>query len=270
MCERETDTTAGRPERGFALVLSILTLTLLTFLGLTLALSTSTEVQIAANYRWSQQALYNAEAGIDVARQALQGMEWRDTLLPPRRTRREMRWTAQRGVPSNPYGSRSGPNGEPSRDFEMADCDKAVDQGQGYIGRGIVLDSTAFAEPMQNLSTFSGQALNGTFTVWVRRPLLWSPAENTWVDSDDDDSLVLTAEGTAPYAGASAVSGLAFGHRAVRYVQVTITRNDPTECDPPPETGPIGGEIDPCSTAPPPEGPTARAEAAGDPRAPID
>ena len=55
-------------ERGFALVLAILSLMLLTFLGLTLATTTSTELQIATNYRWSQQALYNAEAGIESAR----------------------------------------------------------------------------------------------------------------------------------------------------------------------------------------------------------
>src|SRR5262249_1111523 len=152
----------------------------------------------------------------------------------------------QGGIPRNPYGSRNGPNGEPSRDFEMADCDKAVDQGQGYIGRGIVLDSAAFADPMQNVSTFSGQVLDGPFTVCVRRPLVWSPTENSWVDSADDDSMVLTAEGTAPYAGPAAISGLAFAHRAVRYLQMTITRKEPTDCDEPPETGPVSGEIDPC------------------------
>ena len=57
-----------RGERGFALILAILSLMLLTFLGLTLATTTSTELQIATNYRWSQQALYNAEAGLEAAR----------------------------------------------------------------------------------------------------------------------------------------------------------------------------------------------------------
>ena len=50
-------------EGGFALILAILALLLLTFLGLTLAATTSTELQIATNYRWSQQALYNARSG---------------------------------------------------------------------------------------------------------------------------------------------------------------------------------------------------------------
>ena len=47
----------ARGESGFALVLAILSLMLLTFLGLTLATTTSTELQIATNYRWSQQAV---------------------------------------------------------------------------------------------------------------------------------------------------------------------------------------------------------------------
>ena len=63
--------TEGRGQRrqaGFALILAILSLMLLTFLGLTLAATTSTELQIATNYRWSQQALYNAEAGLEAAK----------------------------------------------------------------------------------------------------------------------------------------------------------------------------------------------------------
>ena len=55
-------------QAGFALILAILSLMLLTFLGLTLAATTSTELQIATNYRWSQQALYNAEAGLEAAK----------------------------------------------------------------------------------------------------------------------------------------------------------------------------------------------------------
>jgi Tfp pilus assembly protein PilX len=50
-------TTNRRTESGFALILAILALLLLTFLGLTLTATTSTEMQIANNYRYAQQAL---------------------------------------------------------------------------------------------------------------------------------------------------------------------------------------------------------------------
>ena len=59
----------------------------LTFLGLTLAATTSTELQIATNYRWGQQATYNAEAGIEVAKIYLRAVpnDWA-TILPKART----------------------------------------------------------------------------------------------------------------------------------------------------------------------------------------
>ena len=80
-----------RGERGFALVLAILSLMLLTFLGLTMATTTSTELQIATNYRWSQQALYNAEAGLEAARIVLSNVadvttQWRRSCPPARTT----------------------------------------------------------------------------------------------------------------------------------------------------------------------------------------
>src|SRR5216683_6005882 len=83
------DVTNGRPatgESGFALILAILALMLLTTLGLALAAITSTELQIATNYRWSQQALYNAEAGVEVGKIILRSVQpdWA-AVLPPAR-----------------------------------------------------------------------------------------------------------------------------------------------------------------------------------------
>ena len=92
-------------------------LMLLTFLGLTLAATTSTELQIATNYRWSQQALYNAEAGIEAGKIILRNIpsaiSW-DTILP----------TVQRGAlgtrptpsPLRPPWRRSLPRARSSHD----------------------------------------------------------------------------------------------------------------------------------------------------------
>ena len=68
-------------QSGFALILAIMCLLLLTFLGLTLAASTTTELQIATNYRWSEQAFYNAEAGLEVAKAYLKVLNV-NTLVP--------------------------------------------------------------------------------------------------------------------------------------------------------------------------------------------
>ncbi len=192
-----------REERGFALVLAILSLMLLTFLGLTMATTTSTELQIATNYRWSQQALYNAEAGLEAARIVLSGVadvgtQW-STSLPTARTA----WWALDAAPS--------PGTPAGRDFYMASCDR-----RGGMGYGLVLvDGTIRYE---NVSTFAGESIGGAFTLWVRRDLL---VDNAGQFSDDtrNDALVIVSEGVAPYSGA----GDAFT-RARQAVRVLETR----------------------------------------------
>lgn len=184
-------------ERGFALVLAILSLMLLTFLGLTLATTTSTELQIATNYRWSQQALYNAEAGLEAARIVLSNSanitsQWLP-VLPARRT-----------SPATWYeGSAPPPVEAPTgRDFEKVGCDT-----RGGIGYGLVLnDGTTRYERVSAFDPTGsgvGQTLNGAFTIWVRRPLL---VDDTGQFSDgppvgQDDTLVIVSEGVAPYVG---------------------------------------------------------------------
>jgi PilX N-terminal len=185
-------------ERGFALVLAILSLMLLTFLGLTLATTTSTELQIATNYRWSQQALYNAEAGLEAARIVLSGVAdptngW-EAQLPKSRTGQ---WLD---------GSAPGPDSADvpaGRDFEMEDCDT-----RGGVGYGKVLVDTATppVDPSttryEAVSSFMNESLNGAFTIWVRRAL--DVAEDGQLsDSTHNENLVVVSEGVAPFVGPS-------------------------------------------------------------------
>lgn len=58
-------------ERGVALVVTLMTLLLLTALGLALVMTTQTETLIEGNYRNGQEALYAADAGIERAMQDL-------------------------------------------------------------------------------------------------------------------------------------------------------------------------------------------------------
>jgi hypothetical protein len=181
-------------EQGFALVLAILSLMLLTFLGLTLATTTSTELQIATNYRWSQQALYNAEAGLEAARIVLSTVAddsayWQ-AQLPALRTGPP--WRESYAPPHEAAAA--------TRDFEKDGCDD-----RGGMGYGRVLsDGTTLYE---NVSVFpatgpGGQALNGAFTIWIRRPLQVSNA-GEYSDVTGNDKVVVVAEGVAPYAGAA-------------------------------------------------------------------
>jgi PilX N-terminal len=222
-------------ETGFALILAILALLLLTFLGLTLAVSTSTELQIAQNYRWSRQALYNAEAGVEIGKSALRGIDW-STVLPAARTFPDPNptlpdtggWIGNEPNPTQGKGGATAPLanpdawGNPSRNFENYQCDLRS-QGMGY---GVVLDDGTTT--YQYLTTYLGQNLNGAVTLWVRR-LLRPNTDGTFEDYAENSALVLVSEGVAPYAGGTASSAFARSRQAVQVIEVVLSGNAATD-----------------------------------------
>jgi hypothetical protein len=211
---------AARKQAGFALVVAILALMLLTFIGLALAATTSTELQIATNYRWSQQALYNAEAGLQAGKLLLMNMDWVN-ILPPYRAGP---WTL--ASTANPVAVRSRVDafGNPSRNFSFAGCDAR----HNGMGAGAVLDDGGAAGPFQNVTTLLGVNLNGSVTLWVKRPVVVTGANIA--DNPANDVLILTAEGTAPYSGAQANLAMARANRASRLIEVALTSAEPQEC----------------------------------------
>ena len=218
-----------RHEQGFALILAILALMLLTFLGLTLATTTSTELRIATNYRWNTQALYNAEAGIEAGKRILQTLSWLQ-VLPAKRL---PDWTPDATLPlaapvtSSPIIGLVG-----TRNFEMGDCDRL---GNG-IGYGAILNDGT--NTFENVTIVPGltaaPALNGAFTLWVRRPVVRGAAAGTYADDDNgglNDTMVLTAEGIAPYSGAAS-SALTRSNLARRIIEVSVRKQDqPAPCE---------------------------------------
>ena len=203
-----------RGQDGFALLLAIMSLLILTFLGLTLTVTTSTELQIATNYRWGQQAYYNAEAGIEAGKALLRNIDW-DTILWTPRT---VDWMPPNGNPPVVGAGRPDEWGNPARTFEMGLCDERG----AHAGYGVVLDDGTAAGPYQYKSTIFGQDLNGAFTLWVRRRLISGPGG--FKDSTANDQLVLTAEGVAPFHGGSATSAFGQANRAVRVLEFEIGR----------------------------------------------
>ena len=248
---------AGAPQRedGFALILAILALMLMTFLGLTLATSTSTELQIATNYRWSQQAYYNAEAGIEYGKSLLRNMNW-SLLLPsprmggsencaadPSRAGFKCWFLNSKTAPYFPETPPAEPppydrpdaHGNPSRNFENAQCD-VFGGGMGY---GVVLDDGGGYGPYQNVTNIPGvPALNGSFTLWIRRDQV-PDADGSFTDAPEgnDLDLVLTSEGTAPYTGETSALAFTQQNRAVKTLQATLTRSLGTPC------GTRGGQV---------------------------
>ena len=81
MSRRETWTLGDSNEYGVALVIVMMTMTLLTALGTALTLATITETAIAANYRDAAEALYAAEGSVEFVMQELaDSPDWSDVL----------------------------------------------------------------------------------------------------------------------------------------------------------------------------------------------
>ena len=221
---------AAAGESGFALILAILALMLLTMLGLALATTTSTELQIATNYRWSQQALYNAEAGVEVGKIILRSVQpdW-TAVLPgarcPTCSPSVATWTGTTspsvaGGGATALYSRADTWGNVTRNYESWNCDQ---KGNG-MGYGVVLDDGTANAPYQYVSTAIGQNLNGAFTLWVRRPLDFRSDAQLDDYSADNDNVVLVSEGIAPFSGGNITTGFGTANRAVQLIEVTLAR----------------------------------------------
>jgi hypothetical protein len=230
---------ASKNESGFALILAILALMLLTFLGLTLVTTTSTELQIATNYRWSQQALYNAEAGVEAAKIMLRTINWAATLPAARPIATVPPWNGST-TPLVMGGGVVAPNaradawGNPSRNFENWQCDRRSN-GVGY---GVVLDDGGALGAQQFRTTLLGSNIAGAVTLWIRRPTVQrmdGTLKDLSIDEDpvDGNSLViLTAEGTAPYTGGTTMMASSAANKAVQVVEVVLRAQSTTTTSP--------------------------------------
>jgi hypothetical protein len=235
MKQKSTET-----QEGFALILALLALVLLTSLGLTLAANTSTEVQIAINHRWSEQARYNSEAGLAFGKRLLANLNW-NAIVPPARD--SAPWDPPSGSVSNQTVatgaplSRADAYGNASRNFEGYSCD-AKGVGQGY---GVILDDGTAGGPYQNISNVGGFPLNGAFTLWVRRPQRYESEDPDdplkLQDYDWDDSpttapaIILVSEGIAPFSGAALTTTYAQANRASYISETLVVKGTSTPQD---------------------------------------
>jgi hypothetical protein len=222
---------------------------LLTFLGLTLATTTSTELQIATNFRWSQQALYNAEAGLEASKLLLSNVaiangNWQNIVPAPRPL---PGWTVFTGQNLGDPPAAS-PTGASLRDYERNNCND-----RARVGYGVVLrapnPTTGAATRWENVSSFMTQTINGAFTIWVRREVT---ADNTGAFIDDQaqtpTNLVVTAEGVAPFPGAA--NAFTRANQATRIIEQTysLAIGDPCQRQGTQEgAGPTGENFDSCS-----------------------
>jgi hypothetical protein len=210
-------------EKGSAFVISIMVLFVLTVLGMALMLTTTTEKDIAVNYRWGEQAFFNADAALEYGKNILGSYALRDgnfqAVLPPARADATVPdatapWGANRPDPGS-----CDPTAAGCRDYQYF-VDQCPTGGGGpcvriYIGRVLPRpDGSLVQYDFRNAGgdvpgDLDGDGnpapeLDGTATVWVRRPVVGARDYGVPDAANPNglhDRVILTAEGTAPAAG---------------------------------------------------------------------
>lgn len=213
-----TPSSSAAGERGSAFVISILVLFVLSVLGLALMLTTTTETDISINYRWGEMAFFNADAALEYGKNILAAYQLLDgdfkNALP------QPRGPAGMGpcTPTDLFCGRpvdatacADPTADGCRDYQYF-----IDERDGtriFIGR-VLRDPTTNEEVQFDFRVpdagirgdIDGDGeidIDGTITIWVRRPL---EGDSDYGYDDDGvlleglahDIAILTAEGTAP------------------------------------------------------------------------
>lgn len=213
-------------EQGVALIIALLSMLLLTALGMALTLTTSTEGRIAYNYRDGVEALYAADAAIErVMQDVLTVPDWNNMT----------NGTATSAFTDGPPGDRTLPDGTTLN----------LLQATAYVRCGKLSCSTADLDaytperpwgennprwqlyahgPMREMLPTDTVNSNMYVVVWIAD----DPAENDNNPLVDGD----TTNGENPGRGVLAMLAHAYGPSGVRRViEVTIARTDTTEME---------------------------------------
>jgi hypothetical protein len=215
-----------REERGAALVIALMSMLLLTALGLSLVLTTTSETMIAGNYREGQEALYAADAGLERAMQDLLTVaDWNEVLRGQ---------TTSAFIDGGPDGLRTLPNGAelaPLQVANMANCGKlsgcsaseliARTLERPWAANNPVFQPYAYG-PIEDLLPTA--TINSRFYVVVL--VGDDPSEN------DGDPLTDGVALTNPGRGVLTLRAEAFGPRGARKViEATVARTDSAELE---------------------------------------
>lgn len=226
-------------DEGSAFVISILVLFVLSVLGMALMLTTATEKDIAINYRWGEQAFFNADAALEYGKNVLAAhlLENADfsQVLPPARTDVTVSDATAPYGDAIPDPGACDPASPGCRDYQyfVDNCPTTgTDCVRVYIGRVLQRTDGTLAQydfrlpgasVAGDLDADGTPDLEGTTTLWVRRPIIGTQdygAPTAAVPSGRHDRAILTAEGTAPGAmGAGAGRPV-----SVRRLEMTVRR----------------------------------------------
>ncbi len=197
---------------GSAFVISILVLFVLSVLGLALMLTTTTEKDIAINHRWGEQAFFNADAALEYGKNVLASYALLNSdftaILPQARPDATVPNSAAAWGTAVPPDAACNPSTAGCRDYQYF-IDQCQPGGAGpctrtYIGRVLrrqdgtqaMWDFRAPGGTPGDLDNDGTADIEGTYTLWVRRPVVGSRDYGSL--PNEDDKVILTAEGTAP------------------------------------------------------------------------
>jgi hypothetical protein len=230
----------GRAEEGSAFVISILILFVLSVLGMALMLTTTTEKDIAVNYRWGEQAFFNADAALEYGKNVLGDYLLRDgdfeQVLPPARPDATVPDASAPWGTARPDPGSCDPTTPGCRDYQyfVDHCPPGAPGPCVRVYIGTVLRRTDDTPVQYDFRLPDGVLpgdvdgdnnvdLEGTVTLWVRRPVVGTRDYGA-IDGTNPfglhDRVILTAEGTAPGAmGAGAGRPV-----SLRRLEMTVRR----------------------------------------------
>jgi hypothetical protein len=230
----------GLSQSGSAFVISILVLFVLSVLGIALMLTTTTEKDIAINYRWGEQAFFNADAALEYGKNVLGNYLLTSgdfaTILPPARADVTVPDGNQPWGQAHPEPAACNPSSAGCRDYQYY-VDQCPPAAAGpcvrvYIGRVLARPDGTLAQydfrapgtaVAGDLDGDGNADLEGSFTLWVRRPVVGIQdygAPDARNPNGLHDRVILTAEGTAPGAmGAGAGRPV-----SLRRLEMTVRR----------------------------------------------
>jgi hypothetical protein len=208
-----------RNERGVALIVALMSMLLLTALGVGLLMTTSTESMLTTNYRDSGEALYAADAGVErVMQDLLTVPDWNRILAG------QVQSAFVDGVPS---GTRTLPDGS-SIDLgaatNMLNCNKATTCSEADLNAWSPERPWGTKNPRWQLFAYAplqdiietGTVLSSMYVaVWIGD----DPGDTDEIPTNDDNGvLMMRAQAFGP-GGATSI------------IEVTLSRTDTTELE---------------------------------------
>lgn len=209
-----------RDERGVALIVALLSLLLLSALGVGLLMTTMSETMIATNYRDSGEALYAADAGVERVMQDLLTIPDWDSLLAAANARTSFTDGAEPGARTLPDGSVL----NLVHATNMLNCNKITDCTDAEMDAWSAERPWNANNPRWRLIGYSPLA-DVIETGTVLSPMyigIWIADDQSETDNDPSTDangvLLMRAQAFSPGGGSSVV-------------EVTIGRTDTTELE---------------------------------------